>query len=333
MPLPLLLAGAAIIAGGYGVKKGLDAKSDFDAAKRWNDLAKKIYDEATTELEGKRTDAQKSMEQLGKTKYRVYEQSIFPFVEAFSKIKNINFDDKSLDDANKLPAINLDELKDMVRSTLEIKGVLAGGITALGTGGLAGLATFGGVGLLGTASTGTAIGALSGVAATNATLAWLGGGSLAAGGYGMAGGMMVLGGIVAGPVLAIGGMMLASKAEAAKFDAYSNHDKAELAVEQMKSAGVLTDGIRQRFNEINSVISKLDNVFSPMLTSLEVLVESNNDYSSYADKDKVGVMMAASLAKTLKNLIEAPIIDKDGLLTSESRNAIKLGNAAVQQLS
>lgn len=333
MPLPLLLAGVAIIAGGYGVKKGLDAKSDFDSAKRWNDLAKKIYDEATTELEGKRTDAQKSMEQLGKTKYRVYEQSIFPFVEAFSKIKNINFDDRSLDDANKLPAINLDELKDMVRSTLEIKGVLAGGITALGTGGLAGLATFGGVGLLGTASTGTAIGALSGVAATNATLAWLGGGSLAAGGYGMAGGMMVLGGIVAGPVLAIGGMMLASKAEAAKFDAYANHDKAELAVEQMKSAGVLTDGIRQRFNEINSVILKLDNVFSPMLTSLEVLVESNNDYSSYADKDKVGVMMAASLAKTLKNLIEAPIIDKDGLLTSESRNAIKQGNAAVQQLS
>ncbi len=47
--------------------------------------------------------------------------------------------------------------------------------------------------VLGTASTGTAISALSGVAATNAALAWLGGGTLAAGGAGMAGGSLVLG--------------------------------------------------------------------------------------------------------------------------------------------
>ncbi|MEH2953931.1 hypothetical protein VV089_13235 [Candidatus Merdisoma sp. JLR.KK011] len=40
----------------------------------------------------------------------------------------------------------------------------------------------------GTASTGTAISALSGAAATNAALAWLGGGALAAGGGGMAAG-------------------------------------------------------------------------------------------------------------------------------------------------
>lgn len=47
--------------------------------------------------------------------------------------------------------------------------------------------------VLGTASTGTAISALSGVAATNAALAWLGGGTLAAGGAGMAGGSLILG--------------------------------------------------------------------------------------------------------------------------------------------
>ncbi len=46
---------------------------------------------------------------------------------------------------------------------------------------------------LGTASTGTAISALSGAAATKATIAWLGGGALAAGGLGIAGGTAVLG--------------------------------------------------------------------------------------------------------------------------------------------
>lgn len=50
----------------------------------------------------------------------------------------------------------------------------------------------------GTASTGTAISALSGAAATNAALAWLGGGAVAAGGGGMAAGHAFL--ALAGPV-------------------------------------------------------------------------------------------------------------------------------------
>lgn len=59
------------------------------------------------------------------------------------------------------------------------------------------------VGAFGAASTGTAISTLSGAAAVNATLAWFGGGSIAAGGSGMAGGAAVLGGIVAAPALAL----------------------------------------------------------------------------------------------------------------------------------
>ncbi|WP_459662859.1 hypothetical protein [Novosphingobium sp. 11B] len=59
------------------------------------------------------------------------------------------------------------------------------------------------VALVGSASTGTAISTLSGVAATNATLAWFGGGALAAGGAGMAGGTLVLGGVALVPVLAV----------------------------------------------------------------------------------------------------------------------------------
>ncbi|MGL3805664.1 hypothetical protein ACSYDW_06155 [Paeniglutamicibacter sp. R2-26] len=50
----------------------------------------------------------------------------------------------------------------------------------------------------GTASTGTAISTLSGAAATNATLAWLGGGALAAGGGGTAAGSALL--ALAGPI-------------------------------------------------------------------------------------------------------------------------------------
>ncbi|MDP1276864.1 hypothetical protein Q6263_29240, partial [Klebsiella pneumoniae] len=64
-------------------------------------------------------------------------------------------------------------------------GVIVGSSMALGACAL--------VSAIGTSSTGTAIGTLSGVGATNATLAWFGGGSVAAGGAGMSGGMLVLG--------------------------------------------------------------------------------------------------------------------------------------------
>ncbi|MDK9763278.1 hypothetical protein KI743_14830 [Vibrio sp. D420a] len=323
MPLPFILAGAAIVAGGYGVKKGIDAKDDFDTAKSINRRAQVMFDEAKSDLENERESTQKAMEDLGRVKYKIYDESIIPFVDAFSKIKNISFDDSSLDDATNLPVVSAEELARMKTSVLDIKGVLSDGITALGSGGLAGLAAYGGVGVLGTASTGTAIGTLSGAAATNATLAWLGGGSLAAGGYGMAGGMMVLGGVVAGPVLAVGGMMMASKAEAAKEDAYANLDKAELASEQMKEAMVAASGIRLRFEEIAKVLCSLDLRFQPLLKSFNELVESNTNYSTYSEEDRKGVMIVASTAKVLKNLLEAPIIDQEGTLTPESRTVLE----------
>ena len=75
-----------------------------------------------------------------------------------------------------------------------LKAVASG--TAAGATAAAGTASV--VAAVGTASTGTAISTLSGAAATKATLAWLGGGSLAAGGGGMALGAALLTGAATG---------------------------------------------------------------------------------------------------------------------------------------
>ena len=78
------------------------------------------------------------------------------------------------------------------------------GVAALGPTAAMGIAT-----TFGVASTGTAISALSGAAATNAALAWLGGGALAAGGGGMAAGNALL--ALAGPIgWAIAGIAIIS---------------------------------------------------------------------------------------------------------------------------
>ena len=70
---------------------------------------------------------------------------------------------------------------------------VGGGVAVAGGSILTALAT-----TFGTASTGAAISSLSGVAATNAVLAWIGGGTIAAGGGGMALGSTILG--LMGPV-------------------------------------------------------------------------------------------------------------------------------------
>ncbi len=331
MPLPFVLAGAALIAGGYGVKKGVDAKSDHSSAKYWNKRAEEVFDGAKSDLESMRSKTQSRMKSLGKTKFEIYRNSIVPFFETFSQIKSVNFNDDTLLDEFQLPRVSRDEMLEMEESAFEIKQVVSGGLSAIGSGGLAGLAAYGGVGTFGAASTGTAIGGLSGAAATNATLAWLGGGSLATGGFGMAGGMAVLGGVVAGPVLAVGGMMLASKAEAAKHDAYANFDKAELAAEEMKSAAVVTQSIGKRFTEINTKLRALDKRFVPLLAALQALVDENKDYSTYSDEQKKRVFLAASTAKVLKTIMESPIMDEKGVLTKESRQAVVLGRETLRE--
>ena len=74
-----------------------------------------------------------------------------------------------------------------------IQGSTVGGLAAVGSWTL--------VSMFGSASTGTAIASLSGVAAQNSILAWFGGGALAAGGGGMAAGALTLGAIVAAPIV------------------------------------------------------------------------------------------------------------------------------------
>lgn len=332
MPIPFILGGIALAAAGYGAKKVYDAKCDFDDAKKINERAERKYDKAIANLKKARSSAQDSMENLGKLKFEIYEKSLIVFAECFSQIKNIDFQDKQLQESN-LPQLSRDELGEIKQIASEMKDVVSGGLASLGAGGLAGLAAYGGVGTLATASTGTAIASLSGSAATNATLAWLGGGSLATGGFGMAGGAIVLGGIVAGPALAVGGMMLASKAETAKEDAYSNLSKVKLATEEMKTAIVTINGIRNRFDEINSILYKLNTRFTPLLDSLVVLVDNNKDYNSYSEADKKGVHMTASLAITLKNIVEAPVLTEDGSLTSESKKEIASGERALRELT
>lgn len=334
MPIPLILAGIALATGAYGVSQGIDAMNNFDEANSINEDAQHIYDVASRDLEKARDATQEALENLGQLKFELYEHRLIPFVAAFKKIHNIDFQHDVFNEELR-PNVDQADMLSVEAVANKMTEVIGGGITALGAGGLAGLAAYGSVGFLASASTGTAIAGLSGAAATNATLAWLGGGALSAGGWGMAGGAYVLGGIVAGPVLAIGGMLLASKAEEAKHNAYSNLSKARLAAEEMETAKVAVQSIRIRMQEIYQTLEKMDAIFIDLLAGIQRIVGRSPkkwlvfgkvDYSKLSKEDQIGVMASMMMAKTIKNIMETPILDEQGSLTEESKKIKSLAN-------
>jgi transcriptional regulator with XRE-family HTH domain len=138
-----------------------------------------------------------------------------------------------------------------------VLGGVGGAAAGAAAGGAAAYATYTAAAMFGTASTGAAIPGLSGVAATNATLALLGGGPLAAGGAGVKGGTMLLRSIVAAPaaLLAVGGLVwmahrtkqkqadFREKLEAAEAELVATQDGFDALVEALAQATAVLDYI------------------------------------------------------------------------------------------
>lgn len=293
MPLPLIpvamWASAAALAA-FGVKKGVDASGDFDKAKRVGQNAENNHKSALKSLDAERQMTQKDLEALGALKVRVFTSQIKYLVEAIKKARS---EIKGFEQS-----ITLDKLHEYERhinGSLEIQSGLGSG--AVG-GALAAMGAYGSVGALATASTGAAISGLSGVAATNATLAWLGGGALSAGGFGMAGGMVALGGIVLGPALAIGGFMIASKAEEAITNARSYEAKVEVAILELKKFGVGLKAVRTNAAEQYKIIERLAETFDA------IKVPDDSDENSFKHMFILG--------KSLKEVMDVKIMGEDG---------------------
>ncbi|MGO4205673.1 hypothetical protein AB4Z09_28860 [Rhodococcus sp. TAF43] len=118
----------------------------------------------------------------------------------------------------------------------------------------------------GTASTGTAISALSGAAATNAALAWLGGGAVAAGGGGTAAGGALL--ALAGPIgwTVAGATLLASIALFTK-NKFENREAKQEALTSVKQNTAL----------INGMDAQIDDFLRRTASLRELLVQSYSE--------------------------------------------------------
>lgn len=319
--IPVAIIGISTLVAG---KKGYDAVSDSNKADDINNRAKSIIAEAKSNVENAQQICSTSLQGLGKRKIFLLENSIDKFIKSYQKIKNINQkDSQGLDELNKfvMDEKSFDELKDYsILASGLLQGVGAGGVA----GALTAFGAYNATMALATTAGGTAISTLSGVAATNATLAWLGGGALSAGGLGMAGGTMVLGGIVAAPALAIMGLVMSAKAEKKLDDARSNLARAKQIKEELKNIEILALSIARRADMFYRLIVKKEVIFAPLVHQMDTLLSKKEyDFNMLTDEEQEVVAKTVASAKTIKTILDTPILDKEGNPTKEAEELAK----------
>jgi hypothetical protein len=269
--------------------------------------------------------------ELGATKLDAMRDGLVPFHETFSKLRNVSLRVEVGEEG--VPDIDEVAVAAAGRLTASVADVVGAAAAAGASGLLAGTATVGAVGAFGTASTGTAIGSLSGAAATNATLAWLGGGSLAAGGGGVALGTTVLGGIVAAPVVLVGGVFIHLKGREAmsKAETFASEVGSALAQHHqrqslLKAATKTADGIRELLNRL-----------LPLLIAdtgwLAGILERTSDWTALDSDHQQRIRGTAALAMGISDLVHTPVLDESGALTSAIRAAYNRGQALAGEAS
>ncbi len=274
MPLPLLIGGLAAAAGfggiGAGIHGGIKMKKAHDTVKE----AQKRNDENILKLENVNKQTMTVMDFLGEQEMKIL-SSFQRFSIIYERIHNAPEFHEINKDGVELSTFTPQEVKDASVGASVLLGGL-GGATAGTAGGLAAVAgTKAAVMALGTASTGTAISALKGAAATNATLAALGGGSLATGGGGMALGSVILGGATLGAGLLIGGIIfnitgskISEKADKAYQQMKENEEKINLICEYLKT-------LEDIANLFSDALKKVNNVYEKHLLKLENIVKGH----------------------------------------------------------
>lgn len=157
----------------------------------------------------------------------------------------------------------------------------------------------------GTASTGTAISALSGAAATKAALAWLGGGALAAGGGGMAAGNALL--ALAGPVgWTIGGLALVGSGT---YLHYRNGALAQEAVKERVRVEGEVRSLRTAHEEIERLAASTRTYSEGTLASLNWLCSrAPHDYRQFDPEHKERLGALINHIRALSELIRKEVV-------------------------
>lgn len=308
MALPFLLIALSAGAGGYGLKKCIDAQQDQEHAKALLNQASLVVQVSQLRLGQARTAANGKLSTLGNLKLGIADRQLGRFVRLAQPIRRVDLPELSPWLQPAQIAGRERELVQMRQVAIQANYLLQGGALALGSGVLVGVASYGLTMTLASASTGTAIATLSGIAATNATLAWFGGGSLAVGGLGVAGGTMALGLLVAGPALLVGGSIAAAKARENLTLANAHLAKARRAAAEMDVAASFIKGVGQVVDQFEGVLYALEARATVVFDRLEAVIQKRGMiYERFSQAQRKEFWAALTFAQALKQVLDLPL--------------------------
>lgn len=315
MPLPLIIGGLAAVAGVAGVGSGIHGGVKMKEANDTMKVAKSKQEKAVALFDQRNSETTELMDSIGKQELEIL-KSFDTFSDIIEKIQGRPEFKAYKRDGVKLPDYVAEELKKVSAGA----GVLLGGIggATVGTAGgfAAAGATTSAVIALGTASTGTAISSLSGVAATNATLAALGGGSIAAGGGGMALGTAVLGGATLGVGLLVGGIIFnvtGSKLSNRADEAYKQAKRTEEEVNRIVG---YFDELLSAAKSFKISLTDIEKQYRKRLSTLDYVVNfsEKKQWYQFTEKEKQMTENAILLVGLLYKMCKTNLVirNQDG---------------------
>ncbi len=313
---------------------------DRSDAKKITNSSNERRDDAKEELDDAKVKTKTDFDNLGILKENVYSNDIGDFVKVFEVINKTSLEPLKKSEVLDYKKFKTDfnEMKVITTNIKEVSLTVAGG-TLIGSTTAAGVIGFGT--LFGSASTGTALGTLSGAAWTNGTLAWIGGGSISAGGAGVTGGMVVLGGIALAPVLIFGMFIGTNKGKQALNEASNYSDETDVLVEKVKTLiaelaqmrrgcylmsesieglsallkihNIKMEKIAYRLKQRSFISKFLIDPIKNKIFSIDIL--SNNENDIFRD--------SANIAYMLSEIIKTPLMDEEGAFISNSLEVLE----------
>jgi outer membrane lipoprotein SlyB len=288
--LPIILGAVALAGGLYGVKKGVDAKDKSNKAKRVVSRVQENYDTQLEAYNKTKDRTETSLQELGLFKAEIFTTHIKEFVAIVSKCRKTSASYKDIryfsnDDIKRLD-ISVQEYEAKI-SELP-KESLASALVPLAAYGTLGATTSGVVASSGMAGisgfTGAGLG-LGGITATSGA---------------------ILGGLVAAPILAIGGAMLDNQAEQKLTDAYAVQKDTNIKIEELKSKSSNLEIVIQRVDELQAAITQL---LTRFIEVKDKVVRREHIKPCGSKKYQQLLIIGSALQK----LLELAVMDKQGL--------------------
>ena len=283
-----------------GVQQGLSAKSKFDEAKKIYNKAVEDYNKEKEIFDPVQKKSNEAVEALAKAKKKIAE-SLLAFNKVFVQLKNPSRFGKINVKSSIVKSIDTDI--DFKAYSISLENFSTGILKAFTGGSLAQLALSGGISsVVTTAGTGTAMAALHGAAASNAMLAAMGGGTIAHGGLGMAGGAMMMKGLAFAPALAFTGIMMNGKADDAIEDANKVRTESDKSIMEMKDLGKYLNKLTNLTETMADNIDDTQRVYQRIFKKVETIVyeQKHVDVATMSDSEVDVFYAAIGLAKVME---------------------------------